>query len=133
MTQDEPGPTEQDVERVRAAYAAFARGDIDAAVRDLHPDVVWTEPEQFPGGGRRVGPAAVAEYLRASRASWSELVSQPEVTRRARDVVAVHRVSGRLADGTPAQGGAVDVFRFVDGLVVEMHAYLTLDEVPPEG
>ena len=121
-----------DVERVRAAYRAFERGDIDAAVRDLHPRVVWTEPPEFPGGGRYVGSRQVAAYLRASRAMWGELESHPTVTRRGGRVVAVHRVSGRLADGTPHEGLAVDVFTFVDGLVVEMTAYAAPEDVPPE-
>jgi len=56
-----------EVEVVLAAYEAFARGDIDAATKDLDPEVEWVEPIAFPGGGRRVGPAAVAEYLEASR------------------------------------------------------------------
>jgi len=52
---------------VLTAYAAFARGDIDHAIAGLHPHVEWIEPDQFPYGGRRVGPAAVASYLRDSR------------------------------------------------------------------
>ncbi|WP_127132059.1 nuclear transport factor 2 family protein [Georgenia sp. SYP-B2076] len=121
-----------DVRRVLAAYRAFERGDIDAAVRDLHPRVVWTEPEEFPGGGRRVGVAQVAAYLRASRNMWGELESRPTVTRRGAEVRAVHRVRGRLVDGTPHEALAVDVFRFVDGQVVEMTAYASPEDVPPE-
>jgi hypothetical protein len=53
-----------EVEVVLAAYEAFARGDIDAATKDLDAEVEWIEPTGFPGGGRRVGPAAVAEVFR---------------------------------------------------------------------
>jgi ketosteroid isomerase-like protein len=67
---------------VLTAYAAFARGDIDQAIAGLHPHVEWIEPGQFPHGGRRVGPAAVADYLRDSRSLWAELVSEPAATRR---------------------------------------------------
>jgi len=36
---------------LREAYAAFNRGDIDAAVRILDPGIEWIEPPEFPGGG----------------------------------------------------------------------------------
>jgi len=42
---------EQAIAELRAAYAAFNRGDMDAAVRPLDPHVEWTEPAAFPGGG----------------------------------------------------------------------------------
>jgi ketosteroid isomerase-like protein len=50
-----------EVDLVLASYAAFARGDIDAAVAPLTDQTEWVEPDDFPGGGRRVGRAAVAE------------------------------------------------------------------------
>ena len=108
---------------VLAAYAAFARGDIDQAIARLHPRVEWIEPGQFPYGGRRVGPAAVAGYLRDSRSSWAELVSEPAATRRGNDIIVVHRLHGRLADGTFRDVTVADVFTFSNGLIVRMQAY----------
>jgi ketosteroid isomerase-like protein len=84
---------------VLACYAAFARGDIEAAVTPLHPDVVWIEPDELPGGGRYDGPAAVAGHLRASRDSWDELVSETTAHRRGDRIVVVHHVRGRAHDG----------------------------------
>jgi ketosteroid isomerase-like protein len=118
----EPTP-DPDIEMVLAAYAAFARGDIDAAVRNLHPDVEWIEPDEFPDGGRYVGPAAVAGYLGASRARWAELHSQPTARRDGDRIVVVHRVSGRLVDGTEVDNAVADVFTVEDGLVTHMQAY----------
>jgi ketosteroid isomerase-like protein len=108
---------------VLAAYAAFARGEIDKAVAKLHPKVEWTEPEEFPYGGRRVGRTAVAEYLRSSRSLWAELVSEPTARRRGNDIVVIHHVHGRLADGTFRDATVADVFTFSNGLVVRMQAY----------
>jgi ketosteroid isomerase-like protein len=112
-----------DVVVVLNAYEAFARGDIDQAVAALHPDVEWIEPEEFPNGGRRQGPAAVADYLRASRAMWAELVSQPTPHRRGEDILIVHRAFGRLVDGTTQDVTVADVFTLRDGQVVRMQAY----------
>ena len=87
------------------------------------PHVEWVEPGQCPYGGRRVGPVAVAGYLRDSRSLWSELVSEPAATRRGNDIVAVHHVHGRLADGTVRDVTVADVFTFSNGLIVRMQAY----------
>lgn len=116
-------PTDPNVALVLASYEAYARGDIDAAVAPLHPEVEWIEPEEFPGGGRRTGPAAVAEYLRASYALWGELASEPTPYRRGEDIVIVHHVRGHLVDGTPHEMTAADVFTLRNGQVVRMHAY----------
>jgi ketosteroid isomerase-like protein len=119
----DPTGSDSDVELVLRAYHAFARGDIERAVADLHPDVEWIEPDEFPNGGRRRGPDAVAEYLRESRASWSEMVSEPTAHRRGDKIVVVHHVSGRLVDGTPGDVTVADVFTVENGQVVKMTAY----------
>lgn len=113
---------EADRALVLRAYEAWERGDIDAAVADMAPDIEWVEPEEFPNGGRRQGPAAVAEYLRASRAGWSELRSERTAHRRGDDVAIVHHVTGTLLDGTAQEVLVADVFTVEDGRVVRMHA-----------
>jgi ketosteroid isomerase-like protein len=50
-----PQQTEHAIAELRVAYGAFNRGDIDAAVRLLDPQVEWTEPAEFPGGGSYPG------------------------------------------------------------------------------
>jgi uncharacterized protein (TIGR02246 family) len=130
MTPAPPAAVRDDpeVEVVLAAYAAFARGDIAAAVRDLDPEVEWIEPITFPNGGRRVGPAAVAEYLGASRAGWKHLASEPTARRVGPEIVVVHRLHGILLDGTPHDAEVADVFRFREGRIGRMRAY----EAPEE-
>ncbi len=112
-----------DVAMVLDAYAAYARGDIEAAVAGLHPEVEWIEPDEFPNGGRRQGPAAVAEYLRSAREMWAELVSESSAVRRGGDIVIIHHVSGRLVDGTEHEATVADVFTVRDGQAVRMRAY----------
>jgi ketosteroid isomerase-like protein len=112
-----------EVEVVLAAYAAFARGDAAAATRDMDSEVEWTEPLSFPNGGRRVGPAAVAEYLEASRAGWKHLTSEPTAHRVGPEIVVVHRLQGILLDGTPHEAEVADVFRFREGRIARMRAY----------
>jgi ketosteroid isomerase-like protein len=108
---------------VLRSYAAFARDDIETAVATVHPEVEWIEPDEFPHGGRRQGPEAVADYLRSSRALWAELVSEPTAHRRGEDIVGVHHVFGRLLNGSPRDVTVADVFTIRNGLVVRMQAY----------
>jgi ketosteroid isomerase-like protein len=116
-------PMDPDIDVVLRAYAAFASGDIATAVADLDPAVVWIEPDEFPGGGRHDGPAAVARYLQASYDGWRELHSDPAATRSGPDIVVTHRVHGILADGTPHEATATDVFTLVNGRVTHMQAH----------
>ena len=63
---------------LRAAYAAFNRGDIDAALTPFDPQIEWTEPPEFPGGGTYHGRTGVKQYLTQSRGAWAEGRSDPE-------------------------------------------------------
>jgi ketosteroid isomerase-like protein len=115
--------SDPDIALVVDAYRAYARGDIDQAVTGLHPEVEWIEPDEFPNGGRRQGPAAVVDYLRASRAMWTELVSEATPHRRGDDIVIVHHVFGRMVDGSHHDVTVADVFTVRQGQVVRMRAY----------
>jgi uncharacterized protein (TIGR02246 family) len=117
-----------EVEVVLAAYEAFARGDIATATRDLDPEVEWIEPAGFPGGRRRVGSAAVAEYLEASRSAWKHLTSEPTATPVGPEIVVVHRLHGILLDGTPHEVEVADAFRFREGRIGRMRAYAAPEE-----
>jgi len=120
--------SDPEVEVVLAAYEAFARGDAAAAVKDMDAEVEWIEPITFANGGRRTGPAAVAEYLEASRAGWKHLTSRPTATRVGPEIVVVHRLHGNLLDGSPQEVEVADVFRFREGRIARMRAY----EAPEE-
>jgi|SRR5947209_13735203 len=122
------GVPDDDIQLVKDAYAAFARGDIDAAVAGLAEDVVWVEPDEFPNGGRHDGRAAVHEYLRRSRAMWRQLSSTVDVRRVGDRIVAIHSVSGVLADGTPHENAVGDVFVLRAGVVTAMTAYATPEQ-----
>jgi ketosteroid isomerase-like protein len=115
--------TDEDVATILASYEAFAKGDIDAAVEMLDRDVVWNEPDEFPNGGPRKGRDSVAEYLRASRAMWTELESEATPYRHEDDIVIVHHVRGRMADGGMHEATVADVFTVRNGVVVRMQAF----------
>jgi uncharacterized protein len=83
---------EQAMTALRGAHAAFNRGDIEAAVALMDPQIEWSEPAEFPGGGTYHGRDGVKKYLTQSRAAWAEVNSEPErfITAGDRVVVFVH-------------------------------------------
>ena len=55
--------TEQSVEIVEGAYAAFARGDVPAVLAAMADDIEWHEAEGMPYGGVHRGGDAVARNV----------------------------------------------------------------------
>ncbi|MFC9693586.1 nuclear transport factor 2 family protein [Kribbella sp. NPDC056951] len=51
------------VQLVTNLYEAYGRGDLDAIRSYLAPDVVMTQSEQLPWGGRYLGPDGFFEFL----------------------------------------------------------------------
>ena len=119
------------VELVRAAYAAFNRGDFEAVAAALHPEVEWHP--YLAGLERRVyrGPGAI-------RTMWSSLqegfggtlrVELPEVVDCGGDqVVAVIEARGAgSGSGVEVRQGWAQLFTLRDGLVFRVEPYRNRD------
>ena len=115
---------------LREAYAAFNRNDIVSAVAQLDPEIDWTEPVEFPGGGQYHGRAQVAAYLQQSRSGWAEGSSEPErfIPAGNRIVVFVH-ARFRLQDSSAwREVRLADVYTFRNGNAVSMRAFADRQE-----
>lgn len=117
--------TDKAIVELRGAYAAFNRGDIDAAVHMLSPDVEWIEPTEFTGGGVYHGVEGAKRYLSQSRAGAAQVISRPErfVPSGNRIVVFVH---ARVLPKTSRVWQDVrlaDVYTFHHGKVTQMRAF----------
>lgn len=110
---------------IRGAYAAFNRGDFNAAVASLDPKIEWTEPAQFPGGGTYHGRDAVKGYLKQSRSGWTEGSSKPERFVVAGNRVVVFVFARFIAKGTNEwrETKLADVYTIRDGRIVQMNAF----------
>ncbi|HTW58803.1 MAG TPA: nuclear transport factor 2 family protein [Terriglobales bacterium] len=120
-----PQETENAITALRAAYTAFNRGDIDAAVSSMDPQIDWNEPAEFPGGGHYDGVAGAKRYLTQSRAGVAEVISEPErfIPSGDRIVVFVH---ARVLPKNSNQWQDIrlaDVYTFRNGKAIEMHAF----------
>ncbi|KAF3890122.1 MULTISPECIES: nuclear transport factor 2 family protein [Nostocales] len=108
-----------EIELLRAAYVAFNRRDIDAALALMTPDVVW--PRAFKGGFVR-GPEKVRAYWTEQ---WSEIDGHVEpqtfyLEEDGRILVSVHQVVRDLAGAVLADEHVGHRFTFEHGLIQAM-------------
>ena len=118
-------PLAAETEALKKAYAAFNRNDIAATVEALDPEIEWTEPAEFPGGGTYYGHEEVKAYLSQSRAAWAEIHSEPErfIVTGDKIIVFVHART-QPKDGTEWHDiRLADVFTFRNGKAIHMRAF----------
>jgi uncharacterized protein len=122
--------TRQEIAELRAAYAAFNRGDIDAAVKVLDSSVEWSEPAEFPGGGTYHGVEGAKRYLAQSRAGLAEGTSEPEqfIFTGNKIVVFVHAHVRPKGSNEWQDIKLADVYTFRNGKAVQMRAFSNREE-----
>ena len=111
---------------VRRAVEAYRRGDVDAALADVHPEVAWNPFEEAP----MHGVEAVRAYLTRWESDWEELETTPEEFIDAGDqVVAVVHFRGRgRGSGIEVDARSYSVHTVRDGKTVAMEEFLERDE-----
>jgi uncharacterized protein len=115
----------QMISALRGAYAAFNRGDIEAALEPLDAQIEWSEPEEFPGGGTYHGHDGVRRYLTQSRDAWAEGRSEPEefVPAGNRIVVFVHARVRAKGSSEWQDVRLADVYTIRNGKAIQMRAF----------
>jgi uncharacterized protein len=123
--QNQTEDTQQAITALRGAYAAFNRGDIDAAVVSLDEHIEWSEPTEFPGGGTYHGREGARRYLSQSRASLAEGTSEPVqfISAGNRIVVFVHAHVRPKGSRDWHDIDLADVYTMRDGRIVQMRAF----------
>ena len=114
---------------VRAGYEAFNRGDAEAALATLHPDIEWwpaadepiTDPYRGHDGYRRL-VAGIREAVPDLQVEVEELFLAGDV------VVVCLRFSGRGRDsGVPVEIRETHLARLRDRKVIELREYREKD------
>lgn len=115
------------VDLIKRAYAAFAKGDVPTVLGLLSPEISWTEAEGFPYGGTFIGPKAVLEnvFLRLGT-EWDGFAAVPEEFIDGGDsVVALGKYSGTYkATGKSFQADFAHVWKMKDGQAVKFVQYV---------
>src|SRR5688500_18403883 len=113
---------------VRALYAAFAQGDMPAALATMAPDIVWNEAENYPYADRNpyVGPEAVLHGVFARiGGDWEGFAATPDEFIDGGDtIVSLGHYTGRFkATGKPMRAQFAHVCRVKGGKIVSFQQY----------
>ena len=117
---------DQMVERVKAGYEAFNRGDYDAAAEYYHPDIVWHRVSaiESPLVGREAVRRNMDPQIFAEQRA--ELV-EAEVVGDCVLVRAVFRIKG-AGSGIEMTDDAWHLYRIKDGMAIEFRHFTDRDE-----
>lgn len=108
------------IDIVMTGYEAFNRGDVDAALAVLHPEIEWhTYIVPGPGGGTYRGHDGVRELWSDARRVFGEFKNIPERLFEQGDrIVAFVRVEGvGRESGAPVEARIAHLYTFRDGKV----------------
>jgi ketosteroid isomerase-like protein len=116
----------ENVEVVTGFLDAFTRGDVDAAIAPLDPDVEfdWASSRGVHAGRFR-GRAEVAKWLRDFRDTWDEFSFEPESFTELGDdyVLVVDRVRGRGRAGVEVVAHEAQLWLFEHGRAMRVTRY----------
>jgi ketosteroid isomerase-like protein len=116
--------SQANVEVIRRGYEALARGDVDAALACLHPEVE-VAAGRLPGVGEIRGREAFREFVAELFSAFDEVRLEPE-----RFIDAGEKVVVPVTQTMRGRGGGVEVVNRIfavwhvrDGLAIQMDAY----------
>ena len=116
------------VQIVTRSYEAFARGDMDAVLADMHPDIEWHQAQGLPHGGLYRGIDEVRRNVfdPLDRDWWQEFVVTPEqLIDAGAEVVVIGRYRGVAKQtGRTLDVPFVHVWTFRDELAVRFRQFL---------
>jgi ketosteroid isomerase-like protein len=117
------------IDTIRAAYAAFADGDIPAVLGVLADDIVWHVPGQNPLSGDYRGREEVLGFFAAiaERSGETFNITVDNVLGDGAGAVAVLTTERGQRAGMQLDTIAVHVWRFDEGLAVGFRGYQSDD------
>jgi ketosteroid isomerase-like protein len=119
-----------DVEELRRGYEAWNRGEIEAVVALVDPEIEWSPGEDAPEAGRFTGRDGFTAFIASWSQSFDDFRLEPEEITVAGDRAIVElRQSGRgRGSGVELDIRTVHVWTIRDGIAVEWEAYRNRDQ-----
>ena len=113
--------------RIRDAYAAFTRGDIDAMLEGFLPDATMTNPEYAIDGGVRQGRDDLRAGFEAlhDQFDYTDLRVEQLIEGPAGVLVMARMIVSGKGSGAPLDERFAHVFRLRDGQVVDFAWFRT--------
>lgn len=122
--------SQQNVEVVRAMYAAFARGDRATLVSHLDPAIRVYDRPVHPEASVYEGPEGFLRFAQTDWVAFDEVTYEPqEFLARGEYVVVPIKQSGRgKGSALGVEESIVNVWKLLGGKCVELRNYSTIGE-----
>jgi ketosteroid isomerase-like protein len=116
--------TEENAELIRRGYAAFSSGDMATLTELFAEDAVWHAPGSSPLSGPKEGRDSIFAFFgeTMSLTGGTFKVTLDDVVAGEEHTVALHHTHGER-NGKVLDAKSANVFRIVDGKVVEVSEY----------
>src|SRR3984957_13971653 len=116
--------SEENAELVRRGYAAFSSGDMATLAELFDETAVWHVPGDSPLSGPKEGRDAILAFFgeTMSTSGGTFRVNLDDVVGGEKHTVALHH-SHAERNGKVLDQNAVNVFRILDGQVIEVREY----------
>jgi ketosteroid isomerase-like protein len=116
---------EEDLDAVRASYDALNRGDIDATLDALAPDVEWHESPALPDAGVYRGREVVRAFLEHFLDSWQKFHQEIEeiIVVGDRAALMIHLTARGRGSGADVDARYAHVWTIRDAKGVRVDAY----------
>jgi ketosteroid isomerase-like protein len=122
---------ERNVAFVREGLEAFERGDLEAVLAMLDPEIEVYAPPEVGNPGTYHGPEGFVEWTVGWFEAWEDFTNEPQriepVGRRHVVVEVLQRARGR-GSGLPLERHAAFMWEGRDGRAVAVHLYPTIEE-----
>jgi ketosteroid isomerase-like protein len=113
------------VDLIEGAWAAWAKGDVEAATAIMAPEGEVHAPESLPWGGTYIGPEGFQAMLSALVSNFSQFKATPAKVLGADDdhVIVLSETRARTKGGNQVELTAIWVYKLRDGQVVSADAF----------
>jgi ketosteroid isomerase-like protein len=119
--------SQQNVEKLRAAYEAFNRGDFDGFVRYMDPEIEVHPGVMAPDAARQyLGRQAVRNFLvNIVGGPWEAVTAEPQEIIETEDgrVLSVDRWRFRGRDGIEVERELPNLYTFREGLILRIDGF----------
>jgi ketosteroid isomerase-like protein len=124
------GRAGDNVEVVKAIYAAFARRDEEALVSLADPAVTIYDRHEHPEASVYEGKEGFLRFTRTDRAAFDEVSYEPQefIERGPYVIVRITQRGRGKGSAVGIEESIVNVWKLHDGRCVELRIYSTLDE-----
>ena len=116
---------QDNVDVIESAYAAFAKGDIEAVLGYFSDSAEIVAPQSLPWGGEYEGPEGMRTFIAKLLEHFTDFKSTPLKVLGADDnhVIVVARTSGKTKSGNRVESEVVWIYQLRDGAVTSAHVF----------